>query len=285
MLKSKNIKSAIIDGIFIILGTLIYAIAIDVLVVPNKETPMGLTGLATQISHLSSIPTGILTMIFNIPLIILAWKHLGKKFVITTTIASICSSILLEAVKMWFPVYEGDALLVAILGGALMGLGLSMLYIRGTSMGGTDIVSMLINQKHSFVPIGKILLGCNVLVIVSSIFVYQNLDSALYSAVSAFVSSKVVDTFLLGADSGNVLYVVSDKSFELASEIYKQVGRGATVLPATGTAHGEEKHILMCAVRRHEYAKIKKTIKAIDPYAFVIVSNTQEVLGNGFKLS
>ncbi len=282
-MKNAKLKEFLTDGVFIFLGTLIYAVAIDVLIIPNQLTSGGLTGIATQLGYLLHWPVGLLVLVMNIPLLVLGWVKLGGRFVVSTAVATVLSSLLIELVGAWVPVYCGDRLLVALFGGVLMGLGLSLLYLRGTSMGGSDIVTTLINRKYSFLPMGKISLAVNSVVIFSSVFVYGNIENALCSAVGAFVSSKVVDGILLGADSGNVLYVVSDKVYEMASEIHRLVGRGATVLPATGTATGEEKHMLMCVARRHEFAKIKRVVKSFDPKAFVIISDTREVLGNGFK--
>lgn len=282
-MKKGNLKTALFDGLFILLGTFIYAVAIDVFIIPNLLTSGGLTGVATQLGYLFDVPVGLLVLIMNIPLLILGWLKIGGRFVVSTACATVLSSVMIELVKLWLPAYYGDQLLVALYGGVLMGFGVSLLYLRGTSMGGSDIVSTMINRKYSFIPLGKISLALNAVVIFSSVFVYGNIENGLYSALGAFVSSKIVDTVLVGADSGNVLYVVSDKVFDIAEDVHRLVGRGATVLSATGTATGEDKHMLMCVARRHEFVKIKRIVKDIDPKAFVVISDTREVLGNGFK--
>ncbi len=282
-MNSGKVKRTLLDGVFIFLGTLIYAIGIDMLIIPNKLTSGGLTGIATQLGYLFDIPVGVLVLIMNIPLLILGWFKLGGRFVVSTAVATVLSSVLIEMVKLWLPAYNGDRLLVSLFGGAIMGFGISLLYLRGASMGGSDIVSTIINRKVSYLPIGKISFAINAVVIVSSAFVYGNIENALCSAVGAFVSSKVVDSVLVGADSGNVLYVVSDKAYDIAATVHQVVGRGATVLSATGTATCQEKRVLMCVVRRHEFVKIKRVIKDMDPTAFVVISDTREVLGNGFK--
>ena len=282
-MKKRNIKSILIDFLFIFSGTFIYAVGIDMLVIPNQLTSGGITGIATQMGYLFGVPVGVLVLIMNIPLLILGWFKLGGRFVAGTAFATVLSSVLIEVVKLWLPVYNGDRLLVSLFGGGILGFGLSLLYLRGVSMGGSDIISTLINRRISYLPIGKISFVLNAVVIVSSAFVYGNIENALCSAVGAFVSSKVVDGVLIGADSGNVLYVVSDKAYEIADLVHQSIGRGATVLSATGTATGQAKHVLMCVVRRHEFAKTKRIIKDLDPKSFVVISDTREVLGNGFK--
>lgn len=282
-MRKRKFNSILFDGLFIFLGTFIYAVAIDVFIIPNMLTSGGLTGVATQLGYLFNVPVGLLVLIMNVPLLVLGWFKIGGKFVVSTACATVLSSMLIELVGLWIPAYYGDQLLVAIYGGVLMGFGVSLLYLRGTSMGGSDIVTTIINKRYSFIPMGKISLALNFVVILSSVFVYGNIENGLYSAVGAFVSSKIVDTVLVGADSGNVLYVVSDKAFDIAETVHRLVGRGATVINATGTATGEAKHMLMCVARRYEFVKIKRIVKDVDPKAFVVVSDTQEVLGNGFK--
>lgn len=282
-MKRFKLKQFVVDGLFICVGAFIYAAGIDVLIVPNQLTSGGITGLATQFNYLFDIPVGVLVLLINIPLLILGWIKLGGKFVVSSACATVLSSILIDTLKNWLPVYHGDQLLVAVFGGAASGLGVSLLYLRGSSMGGSDIISTLLNKHYPHLPIGKITLAMNSLVILSSMLVYKNVEVALCSAVGAFVSSKVVDAILIGADSGNILLAVTHKPFEAADAIHSKVGRGATVLPATGTAAGEKKQVLLCVARRNEFAKIKRIIKSIDPQAFIVVSDAREVLGNGFK--
>lgn len=282
-MKKQAIQKILLDGLFVCVGTIIHAIGIDMLIQPNKLTPGGITGLAVQFNYLFDLPTGVLVLIMNIPLFILGYVKLGGKFVLSSAIATVVSSVAIDLLKLILPVYEGDLLLVALFGGAITGLGISLLYLRGSSLGGSDIVCSVINKRFSHLPIGKISLGLNAIVIISAMFVYGNVDSALYSAIAAFVSSKVVDAILLGADSGSLLLTVTDKPYEMAKKIHDDAGRGATVLDATGTAKGEAKHLLMCAARRYEFSKIIRAIKSVDPNAFVVIADARDVQGNGFK--
>ena len=282
-MKRYNFKQFVLDGLFICIGAFIYAVGIDVLIVPNQLTSGGITGLATQLNFLLEIPVGALVLVMNIPLFVLGWLKLGGKFVISSACATVLSSVLIDLLKHFLPAYQGDQLLVALFGGLATGLGVSFLYLRGSSMGGSDIISVLLNKHYPHLPMGKISLVLNALVIFSSIFVYKNIEVALCSAVGAFVSSKVVDALLIGVDSGNMLLAITDNPYEIADKIHSIVGRGATVLPANGTAAGEEKYILLCVARKYEFAKIKRIINLVDSQAFVVVCDAREVLGNGFK--
>lgn len=282
-MKRFKFKQFVLDGLFICVGAFIYAAGIDVLIVPNKLTSGGITGLATQFNFLFDIPVGVLVLAMNVPLLILGWWKLGGRFVISSACATVLSSVLIDSLKLFLPVYHGDQLIVALFGGAATGLGVSLLYLRGSSMGGSDIISTLLNKHYPHLPMGKISLTLNALVILCSMFVYKNVEVALCSAVGAFVSSKIVDAILLGVDRGNMLLAVTNKPYEIANEIHSLVRRGATVLPANGTASGEEKYMLLCVARRNEFAKIKRVIQVVDPKAFIVVCDAQEVLGNGFK--
>lgn len=282
-MKKQAIQNLFLDGLFICVGTIIHAIGIDIFIQPNQLTPGGITGLAVQFNYLFDLPTGVLVLIMNIPLFILGYIKLGGKFVLSSAIATFVSSIAIDLLKWILPVYEGDRLLVAIFGGAITGLGISLLYLRGSSLGGSDIVCTIINKRFFHLPLGKISLVLNAIVVISAMFVYGNVESGLYSAIATFVSSKVVDAVLLGADSGSLLLVVTDKPFVMADKIHDDAGRGATVLTATGTATGEVRHLLMCAGRRYEFTKIIRAIKSVDPNAFVVVADARDVQGNGFK--
>lgn len=282
-MKKQAIQKMFLDGLFICVGTIIHAIGIDMMIQPNQLTPGGITGLAVQLNHLFDLPTGVLVLIMNIPLFILGYVKLGGKFVISSAVATVISSVCIDVFKLFLPIYKGDLLLVSLFGGAITGLGISLLYLRASSLGGSDIVCSVINKRFPHLPIGKISLFLNVIVITSAMFVYGNIDSALYSAIAAFVSSKVVDAVLMGADSGSLLLTVTDNPYEMAEKIHEEAGRGATVLAATGTATGEAKYLLMCAARRYEFSKIIRAIKSVDPKAFVVIADTRDVQGNGFK--
>ncbi len=276
-------QQILLDVLFIVVGAFIYAAGIDMLIAPNQLTSGGLTGLATQLNFLTGAPIGVAVFLMNLPLLVLGWVKLGGRFVLSSAFATVISAVFIDTGKLWMPVYEGNQLLAALFGGALSGFGLSLLYLRGGSMGGSDIVCTLVNKRFSHFPIGKVSLAINAVVILCSAFVYWNVESALCSAVGAFVSSKLVDAILVGAESGNMLLMVTNKPQVLAAEIHKLVGRGATLLPAHGSYAGEERCVLICVARRHEFTKIKRVIKSIDPTAFVVVSDAKEIIGNGFK--
>lgn len=282
-MKKQALQRFIVDGLFILVGTIVYSIGINMFIQPNKLTPGGITGLAVQLNHLFDLPTGILIILMNIPLFVLGYIILGGKFVVSSVVATVISSIFIDVFKTFIPIFENDLLLSSIFGGLLTGFGISLLYLRDSSMGGTDIVCTIINKHSPYFPIGKTSLLLNAIVIASAVLVFENLECALYSAVSIFVSSKVIDAVLLGVDSGKMLLTITDKPYVIAEEIHRITGRGATVLNALGTYNNNEKYLLLCVAKRFEFSKIKRIVKENDSNAFVIIGDAAEILGNGFK--
>ncbi len=274
-----------VDLIYIALGAAVYAFGYTVFIRYNSLTPGGINGIATQISALTSLPPGMLSLAMSIPLLILGFWQLGAHFFITTTISTVLSSVFMDTFDVLFGsyAYEGEMLIVALFGGALSGIGLALPILRGASAGGNDIIAQVVNRHWPNIPIGKFLFGFNMVVFLSAAFVYGNIESALCSAVVSFVSSYVVDAVLLGIDSGKSLMIVTEKPYELAKVIHDTTGRGATVIPAYGTCHQEERSILMCVARRRDIVKIRRILKAQDPSAFVIIQDAGEIFGKNFK--
>lgn len=281
-----NVQKTVIDFLFICFGTAIYAIGLNIFIQPNQLTPGGITGIAVQLNHIFDLPVGVLVLMMNLPLFVFGFIKLGGKFIAGTVVATVFSSVFIDLLSSVLPVYKGEVILSALFGGVVTGFGVSLLYLRGSAMGGSDIISTVVNKRFSFLSIGKISLILNGLVIISSAFVYGNIESALYSTIAAFVSSKMLDVVLLGNDSGKIVFAITENDpYELAEAIHRSTGRGATVIPVTGTYKQEGRSLLLCVAKRIEFSKIHRVIKAFDPQSFVVVGDATEILGNGFKQS
>ncbi len=274
-----------IDIVYIALGAAVYALGYTIFIRHNALTPGGINGIATQISALTSLPPGMLSLVLSIPLLILGFWQLGSHFFITTTVSTVLSSLFMDAFNALLDgyAYKGELLIVALFGGALSGIGLALPILRGASAGGNDIIAQVVHRHWPNIPVGKFLFGFNAVVFISAAFVYGNIESALCSAVVSFVSSYVIDAVLLGVDSGKSLMIVTEKPYELAEEIHNATGRGATVVPAYGTYRHEERSILLCISRRRDIVKIRRILKEKDPSAFVTVQDTGEIFGKNFK--
>ena len=180
----------------------------------------------------------------------------------------------------WQPM---DPLLACIFGGVLLGLGLGLVFQQGATTGGTDLISRLLKLKLAWLPMGKLLMGIDLAVILLVAAAFQTLYTALYGVVALYISTIVMDGVLYGMDTAKVAYIISDKQEQIALSIVRNLDRGATILHGQGVYTGTEKDVLMCAFKRREIAAVKAAVKEIDPAAFLIVCDAHEVLGEGFR--
>lgn len=273
-----------IDGLFYFVGSILYALSVNIFTAPNNIAPGGLTGVATLLKYLFHLPIGTVMLVMNIPLLIAAWRHLGLGFTVRTTIATAMVSIIIDLTAPYIPPFQGDILLTVLSGGFLSGVGLGLIYMRGGTTGGSEIAARLLELKFRHIPIGQLILIVDATVVIASAFVYHNVESALYAVICILVSSVLMDTLIYGRRKGKMLLIVSKKEKEIADDILHSLDRGVTMLKAVGAYTGEDKHVLLCAVRPSEVYVLRTLVYDRDPQAFIMVTTTDEVLGEGFKL-
>ncbi len=285
---AKNKKAIIWDLIWdvliITLGSICYAASIVCFLEPNHISPGGVSGLATIIHYLfEALPTGLMIVVLNIPLFVLGIIFIGFKFIAKTGIATLISASLVDAVTFFFPnPFTTDRTLAAIYGGLLLGAGIGLVMARNATTGGTDIAAKLINRKFPNITMGRSILLMDVFVVAAAAIVYGEPESALYTVIALFVSSKIIDIVLYGTDHGKILYIVSEKHQEIADEIINTLDRGVTFLPAKGAYTNNDITMIMCAVRSAQVVKVRSLIRRIDPKAFVMVAEAGAILGEGF---
>lgn len=270
--------------VVITIAAAIYAMAFNLFYAPNSIAFGGVTGIAQMINHLFGVPpVGVLIIVINAPLFLLAWRFLGKQMLIGSLYAMLLSSVLLDIFGSYikFPTLS-EPILACIFGGVFLGLASGLVCREGASMGGTDITSRLIRIKMPTVSVGQMLMCLDLVVVCSVSIVYQQLNSALLGIVALFISSSVMDRVLFGADPSKVAYIISDKSQEISQTIIKELHRGVTILHGAGAWSGAEKNVLLCAFKGRQIVVLKRRIQEIDPNAFLIVCNAYEVLGDGF---
>ena len=285
--KGKKIRSVLLDLLFFTLGSLIYAVSVNMFTAPNNIAPGGLTGLATMIHYVTGdhIPIGTAMLALNIPIFIWALVAIGFKFLAKTIAATIALSVAIDLTAGIIPAYQGDFLIVTVFGGALAGLGLSLIFIRGATTGGTDLIANLIGKYIPHLSMGRLLMIVDMAVVVLSAFVYQGFESPLYAAIVIFITSKVIDTVLYGtnAGTGKMMFIISPQNDEIARQIMEQVDRGVTELKSKGCYTGTEGGVLLCAVKRQEVHRTRDIIYSVDPSAFLIVGEAGEITGEGFR--
>ena len=274
-----------LDILGYVVGTFIYAIGLVCFLKPANIAPGGVSGITIILNYIWEwMPLGTTNLVINIPLIILAWFYLGKRFTIKTLCALALGTIMTDVVVTpFFPVYAGDRLLGSVFGGVLVGLGLGLIFWRGATTGGTEIVSGLLRLKFPQVSMGKALMFVDCAVLGASMLIFKNLESGLYGIIALFVISKVIDVIVYGVDQGNMVTVVSDKTPEITERILHDLDRGVTLLHGKGGYTGQEKEVLICAVRKSEFAQLKSIIREVDHGAFVVTTEAGEILGQGFK--
>ena len=273
-----------IAGLFI--GVFLYALGVHMFTSPNNIAPGGVTGIAIILNYLFNWHIGTITLFINIPLLIMSIFFLGKEFTVRTLSAVALFTVMMDYVVVYFPIYVGDSsakILAAIFGGVLMGAGLGIVFMSDFTTGGTDIIIRIIQLKFPYFSTGKLLMALDFIIVAFSIFVYDDVEVALYALISIFVCSKVVDSLIYGTDIGRLLFIVSDKSQEITSLLLEKIDRGVTLLDAKGAYTGVEKEVILIAVKRNQFYKVKKLVYGIDPTAFMIVTDAGEIVGEGFK--
>lgn len=278
-------KGFLIDLGFILLGSVIYALSVDVFTAPNLIAPGGITGLATVINYLFGTPIGLMAFLINVPIIIWAVCEIGYKLVVKTMIAIVLSSALIDLFATFVPVYRGNMILVALIAGVFEGLGLSLTFIRGATTGGTDMIARLLSHRLPHFSMGKLMMVIDGIIVAISAVVFGSIDNAIYACIVIFVSTKLIDSILYGTDSGTgkLFFVMSPKVREMGDRVIRELDRTVTYLDSHGGYTGEAGETMLCAVRRYEVYHIQSIIREVDRDAFVIVGDSGEITGEGFR--
>lgn len=279
---SQTQKDIALDLFFMTVGCFIFAASVAVFTAPNKMAPGGVSGIATLLYYTIGSPIGITTLLLNVPLFIFGFKFIGGRFFIKTFYCTIVSSLAVDLLN-FLPKYQGNMLLAALYGGIISGIGLGLVFMRGSTTGGTDILSRLIKLKLPHIPMGRMLMVIDALIIIVSIAIFKSVDSGLYALINIFASSKIIDAILYGSDTGKMVLVISNNNNEIAKTIISEIDRGVTMLKGRGFYTGTEREVLLCAVRRQEAVEVRKIVRRTDPSAFIIMCEAGDVIGEGFK--
>ena len=281
---ASNAKEFFIDTLVFILASAVYSVALNCFLSRNNILNGGFTGIATILNYLFEIPIGVTIFIMNVPLLIIAFKKLGVKFVFRTFLVIAISSIFID-IGVFLPIYKNDLLLSSIFGGVLAGLSLGIIFIRNATTGGVDIIAKLIKLKYPHITLGKSIFLLDVFVILLGGIVYQNIESMLYATVGIFVSVQVLDFIIYGVSRGSMILIISENNDKIRDMIINDLNRGVTLLKAQGGYSGQDKNVLLCACYDNQTHKLIKKIKSADENAFLIVTQSKQILGNGFRNS
>lgn len=279
-----NIKQTIIDYIVIAIGALIFSLGIVMFSAPNNIAPGGVSGIGTMLNHLFNIPIGSVILAFNIPLFIFSFKKFGKKFFYKSLYATFLTSTLIDILPFILEKhYIYSPLLASIFGGVSIGVGVGIIFLRGGTTGGADILAKLIKLKHPHLSLGTLVFIIDAVIVVSTLFVYRSIEALLYSTILFFVTSRAVDAIIFGAARSKMLLIITSSPKEISKKIMDEIGHGVTLIPASGGYTDNTKTIILSVVRPNEVAEINKFVKEIDRSAFTVITESNEVLGYGFQ--
>lgn len=268
----------------LLLGSLVYGIGTYVFVVPANIAPGGATGVALMVNYVTGLPVGILTLLLNVPLLALAWFYLSKEFAISTAVTTgVCSLVLDFVVPFIVPAYSGDRLLCSLYGGVLVGAGMALIFMTGSTTGGTDILGYVLQKKRPHISIGRALMIVDGIILAVSILVFGNIEAALFGMIALYVQTKVIDTIIYGGEAGSMATIITSKPDEISAKVISELDRTTTILSAKGAYSGKDTNVLLCTVRKSQFSRLKKIVYEADSDAFVMVTDTSEVFGLGFK--
>lgn len=273
------------DYSIIAIGGVTYGISVVIFTSPNNIAPGGLTGIATVLNYLFSLPIGTFILLMNVPLFFIGYKIIGRGFLAKSIVGTIFVSVSIDLLVLILPPYKGDLMIVSIFGGILNGAGLALIFSRGGSTGGTDIIAALIHRKFPHISMGYIILASDVLIIALATFVYHSIELGLYAVISIFVSTKLIDIIIYGTsrNNGKMMLIITKKKKEILPELLSQVSRGVTVLKAQGGYSSSDIDVLICALRPEQVFKANEIAKTIDPDVFIIVTTAGTINGYGFS--
>ena len=267
----------------ITLFSVVFALGFDWLYVPNNIGLGGMTALGQIVNFLvPSIPIGTVVLVANIPLFLLGWKFLGGSVLISSLYAMAATSILVDVFASLFTFSPIDPILAAVFGGAITGFAIGVIFAQGATTGGTDLIARLLKLPFGWLPMGKLLMAVDLVMLGGVSLAFQSRYSALYDLIALYISCVVMDWVLYGMDTSKVAYIVTSCSKEVSQSIFDQLDRGVTILHGEGAWSGEARPVLMCAFKQRQIITLKQIVQQCDPDAFMIVCNAHEVLGLGF---
>ena len=277
--KKNQIKKWIKNIIFLTFGAVITGCALETFLVPNKIIDGGIIGISMILSHVSKFNLGLLVLLLNTPFIILAFKKLGKKFVLQTAYAN---SILAVSLNFFhhFKATQ-DLLLATVFGGIILGIGVGLILKNEGSLDGTEILSLLVSKKFGF-SVGEFIMGINIFIYLVAGVVF-GWESAMYSIMTYFIVSKVIDIVMEGFNSSKSVRIISDEASVIGQALIERLDISVTYLQGIGGYTGQDKDLIYCVISRLELPKMIEIIQEIDPKAFVSVVDLHEVYGGRYR--
>lgn len=280
--QKKTWKRRVLDYLMITVASFIYAVAVSLFLDPNSLAPGGVTGIAIILNRLSGLETGTWVLLINIPIIILGMWKFGLHFILSTLYCTAATSFFINLLAA-FGVATEDRFLAALVGGALMAVGIGLVFKAGATTGGTDIIVKLLRLRFPHLKTGSLFLITDAIIVTVSAFVFKDLDVALYAGVVVFVNSTLLDVVLYGRDGAKLIFIISDAHASITKRLLGELDIGVTYISGTGAYSGREKSVIMCVMKKQISAQVEVIVREEDPDAFMIVTSATEIFGEGYK--
>ena len=281
MEKKKQRKKALLRYLGAVVACFCYAMSLNLFIVPNGIVGGGMSGLATLINILTGVGVGLLTMLFNLPVLLMGLKSKGLAFILRCFVTNALLSVMVDAFS-FLPSLTDNPLLASIYGGLLQGISIGMFFRCSVSSGGTELLARILQPHFPGLSLGSMLGILDGIIVLTGSFVLRNPQNVLHALIVIFISSQVSDKIITGLNRAKMCYIITEKADEVGEALIKNSPRGVTNLSGVGMFSKAKKNVLMTVVKRHQLMQLKKLVSGVDPCAFVIVSDTTEVLGNGF---
>jgi len=268
----------------IVLGCTIIGLSYALFLIPHHFVPGGVSGLAIIFNYFANLPVGAMIVVLNIPIFIFGLRTMGKKYVLKSLAGMLVSSFMIDLFNqvLKVPAATDNKILASIYGGILLGVGLGIVFRGHASTGGSDIVGMVVS-KYTGISIGFGIMIVDFIVISASGFAFRELEAPLYGYIVLFLSIKVIDLILEGWSYSKLVIITSNRTVEIEKFILNTLERSGTALKSRSLYLNREGEIILTVIHRKQLAELRDFIKEIDPQAFVIINDTYDVLGKGFK--
>lgn len=285
-------KDFLIRYLIITGGCMIYALGVSLFLDPNDVAAGGVTGISIVLSylitpHVSWLDTALFIVLLNVPMFILGIVFFGKRFALSTMYSTLVSSGFIKLFKYTLLpcVPQIDRLVAGIIGGALFGVGLGLVFRMGSTTGGTDVILKLLRKRFRYIRIGVFSMTLDTIIVGVAAVVFRDFRLACYTVISIAVFTFLFDAVIYGGNAAKMAYIITtaDKSALLCDKILNELEVGATIVDGQGAYSGSDRHIILCVVKTMHYPRLRDVVKEVDPSAFMIVSSAQEIYGEGYK--
>ena len=279
----KNKKTLLLQLLFMTVGCALYGGGISLFLNPNDLAPGGLSGISVMLSRFVPLDVGMLIIIMNVPLFIVAFVKFGREFTVMTLFGTVLLSVFTDLFTNLVTVtVTDDRLLAGVFGGGLMSLGLGLVFRSGGTTGGSDIIVRLLRRKYRHIKTGKVFLITDIVIVAASAIVFGNIETALYAAIALAVQSVVLDLVLYGGLGARLIFIVTSNPTEINRRLIDRLGISTTLIKGQGGFSGSEKTVLIVVAKKHLFPKIRDIVGEIDPQSFLIASSASEIFGEGY---